>query len=440
MIDSTLGFEVFLILALILVNGIFAMSEIAVVSSRTSRLRQRAEEGDRGARKALELSEHPTRFLSTVQIGITLVGVFAGAYGGASIAGRFDAYFDRIPGLQPYSEEIALTLVVAAITFLSLVVGELVPKRIVLTHPERIAGVVAAPMQTISVLATPLVRILTFSTDLLLRLLRIRPPQEPPVTEEEIAALIDVGTEAGVFETEEHDLVDRVFWLGDQRVSTLMTPRHRVGWIDRNDPPEVQREELLRHRYSHLLFCDGEVDRVLGVVRVKDLVAGLLRGESLDLERALRRPLFVPEALRALRLLEMFRESGVRIAVVVDEFGGVEGLVTLDDVLLELTGDVDPADPTIVARPDGSWLVDASITMDQFWEGLGIEERRAEERYDYNTLGGLVVTELGQIPRSGATLDAFGLRFEVVDMDGHRVDKVLVSRISPPPETSDPGG
>lgn len=440
MIDSTLGFEVFLILALILVNGIFAMSEIAVVSSRTSRLRQRAEEGDRGARKALELSEHPTRFLSTVQIGITLVGVFAGAYGGASIAGRFDAYFDRIPGLQPYSEEIALTLVVAAITFLSLVVGELVPKRIALTHPERIAGVVAAPMQTISVLATPLVRILTFSTDLLLRLLRIRPPQEPPVTEEEIAALIDVGTEAGVFETEEHDLVDRVFWLGDQRVSTLMTPRHRVGWIDRNDPPEVQREELLRHRYSHLLFCDGEVDRVLGVVRVKDLVAGLLRGESLDLERALRRPLFVPEALRALRLLEMFRESGVRIAVVVDEFGGVEGLVTLDDVLLELTGDVDPADPTIVARPDGSWLVDASITMDQFWEGLGIEERRAEERYDYNTLGGLVVTELGQIPRSGATLDAFGLRFEVVDMDGHRVDKVLVSRISPPPETSDPGG
>jgi putative hemolysin len=429
MFASSIGFEITLILALIFVNGVFAMSEIAVVSSRRTRLQQRASSGDAGARRALELVEHPTRFLSTVQIGITLVGIFAGAYGGASVARRLDLHLEQYTAVAAYSEGLSLFLVVAAITFLSLVVGELVPKRIALNNPERIASMVAGPMHTLSILASPFVHLLTVSTDGLLRLLRVRQVEEPPVTEEEVAAMLDAGTAAGIFDVEEHDLVERVFWLGDQRVASLVTPRHRIEWLDLRDPPAVHREELIRHRYSHYLVCDGEVDRVLGMVRVKDLVADLLEGKPLDLGAALRKPLFVPDNLRALRLLEMFRESRVHVAVVIDEHGGVDGLVTLNDVLEEITGNLPThSDPSVVQRDDGSWLIDGSVPMDEFWVSLGLEERRGEIRSGYNTLGGLIVSQLGHIPKSGDGFEEYGLRFEVMDMDGHRVDKVLVSR------------
>lgn len=432
----SLGFEILLIVVLVLVNGVFAMSEIAVVSSRRTRLEQRAAEGDAGARRALALAEHPTRFLSTVQIGITLVGVFAGAYGGASIAGKLDVHLERFPPVAPYSEEIALAAVVAAITFLSLVVGELVPKRIALTRPEAIASLIARPMHILSILASPLVKLLSVSTDGLLRLLGIRAPDEPPVTEAEVSAMLEAGTAAGVFEPEESELVERVFWLADQRVDSLMTPRHRIRWLDVRDAPEAHRAELMEHRFSHYLVGDGDLDHVSGMVRVKDLLADLLAGRPLDVAAALRTPLFVPESLRALRLLEQFRETGVHLAVVIDEYGGVEGLVTLDDVLEEITGALSAsADPRAVRREDGTWLVDGALTMDEFWECLGLEDRRAEERTGYNTLGGLVVTTLGRIPRSGDVVEALGLRFEVMDMDGHRVDKVLVG--TPPPDPVD---
>jgi putative hemolysin len=360
MIKGSLGFEVLLILALIILNGVFAMSEIAIVSSRKTRLQHRAYAGSTGARRALELSENPTRFLSTVQIGITLVGVFAGAYGGASIAGQVDDHLKHIRPIAAYSEEIALTAVVAAITYLSLVVGELVPKRIALNHPERIASLIAGPMHLISIAATPLVKILGASTEFLLRLLRARKSDEPPVTEEEVAALLDVGTEAGIFEEEEHALVERVFWLGDQRVSSLMTLRHRIAWLDVNDPPAMYREELIRSRHAHYLVGDGDVDHVLGMVRVKDLLAELLEGKLLDLTAALRRPLVVPESLRALRLLEMFRESGVHLAVVIDEYGGVAGLLTLSDVLEEIAASPSHhADPRVagVKTAPGWWTI-----------------------------------------------------------------------------------
>jgi putative hemolysin len=429
MLGSSMTFEILLILALILINGVFAMSEIAVVSSRKSRLQQRASEGDAGARRALELAEDPTRFLSTVQIGITLVGVFAGAFGGASIAGRLDNYLEGFPAMAPYSEGVALFAVVAAITFLSLVVGELVPKRIALNRPERIAGLVAAPMHGLSIVASPFVRVLSVSTEGLLKLLRVRKAEEPPVTEEEVSALLDVGMAAGVFEEEEHDLVERVFWLADQRVGSLVTPRQRIEWLDVRDAPEAHRSELVRHRFSHYLVCDGEVDRVLGMVRVKDLLAELLEGRPLDPRAALRQPLFVPSSLRALRLLTMFRESGIHLAVVIDEYGGVEGLVTLNDVLEEITGDLGlDTEPRVVQREDGSWLVDASLTMDEFWVSLNLEEPRVPGGRAYHTLGGLVVTELGRIPHTGDTFELHDLKFEVVDMDGHRVDKVLVGR------------
>lgn len=393
---------------------------------------QRAEDGDAGARRALDLQDEPTSFLSTVQIGITLVGVFAGAYGGASIAGPLETTIAGVSALAPWSREIALGIVVVGITYLSLVVGELVPKRIALNAPERVASLVAGPMHMLSRIAAPFVKLLSASTEGLIRLLRVRPSDEPAVTEEDVAALLDVGTAAGIFQEEEHDLVERVFWLGDQRVASLMTPRRRIEWLDLRDSPEVHREEMIRNRFSNYLVCDGEIDQVVGMVRVKDLLAELLAGHPLDVRASIRKPLLVPENLLALRLLEMFRESGIHIAVVFDEYGGVEGIVTLNDVLEEIAGDLHAdASARVTRRDDGSWLVDASLTMDEFWEGLGLEDRRAEARREYNTVGGLVVTELRRIPHTADAFEAYGLWFQVVDMDGHRVDKVLVSRERP---------
>jgi len=441
MFDEKMFFETLLILALIALNGVFAMSEIAVVSSRRTRLQLRADKGSAGARRALKLLDEPTRFLSTVQVGITLVGVLAGAYGGARLAGELRVHLEQIEPIAAYSSELSLAIVVIGITYLSLVIGELVPKQIALNHPERIAAAIAAPMDRLSVLAAPIVKVLSVSTELVLRLFRIRKSQEPPVTEEEVAALIDVGTEAGIFEEEEHDLVERVFLLGDQRISSLMTPRHRIAWLDIRDPPEVHRRELIRRRYSHYLVCDGDLDHVVGMVHVMDLLADLLAGRPIELRRVMRRPLFVPESLHALRLLELFRESKVHLAVVIDEYGEVEGLVTLHDVVEEITGElVANAEPRIIRREDGSWLVDASIPVDEFWEHLGLDERRRVVRSEYNTLGGLVVSELGRIPRSGDTFEARDLKFEVVDMDGRRVDKVLVTpRPGAPREAPDAG-
>ncbi|HEX7118370.1 MAG TPA: hemolysin family protein [Longimicrobiales bacterium] len=430
MTDASIAAELLLVLLLIVMNGVFAMSEMAIVSARKARLQARADEGDAGARCALDMADHPNRFLSTVQVGITLIGILAGAYGGATIAAQLGDYLARIPAVAAYSGQLALGLVVAAITYLTLILGELAPKRIALIHPERIAARVARPMHYVSIAARPLVHVLGVSTDGVLRLLGIRKAEGPPVTEEEVATLIEQGTEAGIFEEEEQELVGRVFWLGDQRAYTLMVPRHRVVWLDVRDPPELNREKMILHRYSRFPVCDGGIDHVLGVVEVKDLWARVVGGEPLDLRAALREPLFVPERMRALRLLELFRESGVHYAIVVDEYGGTEGLVTLNDVLEEIAGDLTvPAEPRIVRRDDGSWLVDATLTMDEFWKALGLTERRGAERRRYNTLGGFVITRLGRIPVAGAAFEAFGFRFEVVDMDGRRVDKVLVTAV-----------
>ena len=433
MIDTVLALEILLIVGLILLNGVLAMSEIAVVSARKARLQHRAEEGDAGARRALRLTEHPTRFLSTVQVGITLIGVFAGAYGGASLAGQLDQYLQQFAPVRQYSEEIALATVVALITYFSLVVGELVPKRIALTHPERIASFMAGPMELLSRITAPAVKVLTLSTDAVVRVLRIRKAEEPPVTERELAALLEAGTAAGVFEEDESDMVEGVLSLGDKHVALLMTPRNRIQWLDVNDPDEAHRKQLTEHRHSHYLVCDAAVDNVIGMVHVKDLLAELLASHSLQLTRALRKPLFVPPNVASLRLLETFRESGIHVAVVIDEYGGVEGLVTLNDVLEEITGGLtSTSDKEIVQREDGSWLVDAALTVDEFWDALDLPERRAEDRHDYNTLGGLAFAELGRIPKTGDTFLIEGLRFEVVDMDGHRVDKLLVTRMDNP--------
>lgn len=426
---SLIAIQLIFLLVLIIANGVFAMAEIAIVSVRKVRLQQLAEDGDRQARMALDLAESPNRFLSTTQIGITLIGIFAGAFGGATIADGLNVWLASFPAIEPYSEELSLGIVVLTITYLSLVLGELVPKRIALTHPEGIAMRMAGPMNALSRIASPAVSLLSGSTEILLRLLGVRRGNEPPVTEDEISALIQAGTDAGVFEEEEQELVERVFWLGDQRIGALMTPRNRIVWLDIHESVDQVRQKMIENRFARFPVGDKSLDRLVGMVQVTELWASVLAGEPLDRwTDHQRKPLFVPATLRALRLLELFRTSGVHLAIVVDEYGGTEGLVTLNDLLEEISGDLTlPTEPSVVRRDDGSLLIDGSLTMDEVWDELDLDDRRREPRGPYNTLGGFIVGELGRIPNSGQSFEAFGLRFEVVDMDGNRVDKVLVS-------------
>lgn len=434
-----MGAEIALILLLILGNGILAMSEIAIVSARKTRLQQWAGEGDVGARRALELAEHPNRFLATVQIGITLVGIFAGALGGATIATGLSERLAEVPLLAASSRQLALLIVVLGIGYVSLIAGELVPKRIALTHPERIASRVARPMLLASVIATPFVRILSLSTDAVLRLLRVQKSGEPPVTEEEIAQLLEQGTAAGVFDEREKDMVTRVFWLADQTVRNVMTPRRRIVWLDVEDPPGRNIEKMSSHRHTRFPVCEGGLDKVLGIVDIKDLFARRATGQPLDLRADLRQPLLVPGDLRTLRLLDMFRSTGIHFAFVVDEHGDIQGVVTLNDIMEQVTGELDgPTEARMVRREDGSWLVDGSTTMDEVWDALGITERAEEAHREYNTVAGYVISRFGRIPSTGAWFEGMGVRFEVVDMDGWRVDKVLVTRRESPATGPDP--
>jgi putative hemolysin len=428
---SPILFEIILIVLLLVLNGVFAMSEIAVVSARKARLQQKADEGSAGARRALELAEEPGRFLATVQIGITLVGILAGAFGGATVAEKLAEWLVASGVARRYADALGLGLVVLGITYLSLIIGELVPKRIGLNAPERIASVIAGPMRALSVAASPLVTLLTWSTEAVVRLFRLRKSDEPPVTEAEIAVLLEQGTEAGVFHEEEQELVERVFWLADQRVGAVMTPRVHVVWLDVDDPPAAHLETMLKHPFYQFPVCEGSLDGVLGIVTVRDLWAAQAEGRPTGLRSLLREPLYVPETTRALQLLQDFRARGVEVALVVDEYGGTEGLVTLHDLVEEIVGDLrlegSPPEPAAVRRDDGSLLVDGSISMDDLREVLELDERRGEERADYRTLGGFGYTRLGRVPRAGDRFDTDAFTVEVVDMDRNRVDKVLVT-------------
>ncbi|HKC89302.1 MAG TPA: hemolysin family protein [Blastocatellia bacterium] len=426
--------EILFIILLLVANGIFAMSEMAIVSARRARLQHLAEI-DAGARAALELADAPDRFLSTIQIGITLIGILAGAFGGATISGQISAQLNRIPALAPYSEAISLVIVVVAITYLSLVVGELVPKRLALNNPEQIASRVARPMQFLLRLSSPVVRVLSASSAFLLRLLRIKPPALPPVTEEEVKIMIDQGTQAGVFEEAEHDLVDNIFRLADQKVPQLMTPRPDIVWLDIDSPFEEIRRRIINSPYSRMPVCRGTPDNILGVVKARDLLAEILSGKPLDLRATLRQPLYVPETRTGLQLLELFKGSTTHIAMVIDEHGALEGLVTMNDVLEAIVGDL-PAQPgqaesLAVRREDGSWLLDGRLPIADFKEIFSIDKLPREEEGAYHTLAGFIMTYLGRLPSASDHFVWNGLRIEVVDMDRRRVDKVLVSRVEP---------
>lgn len=428
--------DVAIVCMLIVLNGLFAMSEFAVVSSRKSRLQHRSEEGDPRAQAALELAENPTRFLATTQIGITLVGVLSGAFGGASIAKILAQPLSSIPYIGQYSDTLALTLVVSLITYFSLL-SELVPKRIALTSPEGIASSVAGPMKLLSRIAFPAIRVLSASTEFLLRLVRFRAEKEPPVTEEEIRILIGQATVAGVFQEAEQDMVERIFRLGDRRVGVMMTPRDKIVWLDINESAEKIMRKITKSHYSRFPVSQGRLGNVLGVVNVRDLTLGCLAGKRLDIRGSVRKPIFVHESTHALKVLELFRESGLRQALVIDEYGTIEGIVTLSDILEAIVGDMTSTEvleePRIVKRADESWLVDGMLPIDELKDHFDIRKLPGERGGLFRTLSGFAMANLKRIPTAGDWFDCCGYRFEVVDMDRRRVDKVLIKKLEDKP-------
>jgi putative hemolysin len=428
--------DLLLVLVLIVANGALSMSEIAIISARKERLQQWAETGNAKAGAALRLANSPNRFLATVQVGITLIGVLSGVFGGFKIANNLAEWLNLIPALAPYSHGLAMSIVVLAISFLSLLIGELVPKRLALDNPERIAAFVSPAMNLMSSVVSPAVRFLSASTDLVLRLAGMKASAELPITEEEIKLLISQGTVAGVFDEAEQEMVERVFRLGDRRVGVLMTPRKRVTWLNINDPPEKIHRLITRSAYSCFPVCQGRLNNILGIVHVRDLLRRSLGGQPLDLRAALKQPLFVLETTHVPKLLDMFKKSGTHMAMIVDEYGTIEGLVTLTDILEAVVGDLPSVDnreeQKIIRREDGSWLVDGLLPVDELKELFRIKLLPDEKAGHYQTLGGFAMTHLKRVPAAGDRFECCGLRFEILDMDGHRVDKVLIERIDQP--------
>ena len=421
--------ELLIIFLLTVVNGVFSMSEAAVFASRRARLQRMAERGSSGAQAAIQISEEPNRFLSTVQVFITLIGILGGAFGGATVAEEIgDAL--RQTSLARYADAIGFTTVIVFTTYLSLIVGELVPKRLALRSPERIAALVAGPMQVLSRITSPVVKLLSLSTDAVLWLLGARQNEDALVTEEEITTMIQQGVEAGVFEEAEHDMVEGIFRLGDRRIRSLMTPRTEIVWINTEAPDEENQQHMIESTYSRFPVCEGDLDRVLGMVQAKDIMTQVLSGQAFSPRAVLQQPNFVPESMTASKVLEIFRDSGVHMAFVIDEYGGLEGLVTAQDILDAIVGE--PEESEAVQRKDGSWLLDGGTPVDDLKDYLEVEELPGEHD-QFQTLSGFVMTRLGDIPKVGDTFDWNLYRFEVVDMDGMRVDKVLISVV--PPDT-----
>ena len=433
--------DILIILLLIVANGLFSGAEIAIISARRYRLEQLSEKGDRSARVALRLAESPNQFLSTVQIGITLIGILTGAVGGATVTRQLDSLLERLPVLAPYSEGLSFALVVAVITYLSVVIGELVPKRLALASPERLACAMAPSMRWLSRVSGPVVHLLSNSTEALMKLLGVSTTSEPDITEDEIKAMIRQGADSGVFEEVEHDMVQRVLRLGDRTIKTLMTPRTDICWLDLEESLETSLQEILESTHSRFPVGRGSLDDCLGVVRVRNLLSAKITGQSINLEELLQPPLFVAESTRALSVLEHFKRSGIHIALVTDEFGGVEGLVTLNDLMEGIVGDLPSVDdedgPLVVTREDGSLLVDGGLDLDAFAELIDQDIFGIDQEGRYHTLAGFVMHVLERIPREADHFEWQGYRFEVLDMDGKRVDKLLVAPISRPKATDE---
>ncbi|SFZ77740.1 hemolysin family protein [Chitinimonas taiwanensis] len=423
--------EIALLLGLILLNGVFAMSEIALVAARRARLQVLAESGDAGAKAAIKLGENPTRFMSTIQIGITSIGVLNGIVGESALAGPFSTWLETLGMNAEAADMLALVLVVVSITYISIVVGELVPKRIGQLSPEPIARLVARPMQWLAALTKPFVRLLTASTELILRTLGVRTDQTNQVTQEEIHALLAEGSESGAIEQHEHEMVRNVFRLDDRQIGSLMTPRSEIVFLDIEDEHKLNLDKIAETDHSRYPVCKGGLDEVLGIATAKQILGQTLRGETAEFSTHLQQVAYVPETLTGMELLENFRTTSVQMALVIDEYGEIQGLVTLQDLLEAITGEFKPhdiEDAWAVQREDGSWLLDGLIPVPELKDRLALREVPEEDKGRYHTLAGMLMLLLGRLPQTADKLDWGGWIFEVVDMDGKRIDKVLASR------------
>lgn len=427
-----MGTEILIIVLLILLNGIFSMSEIAIVSARKTKLENAAKRGDAKAKAALDLANAPNKFLSTVQIGITLIGILTGMFGGESIADRLKIFFSTIPALASYSNAIAISLVVLLIGFFSLLFGELIPKRIGLTNPEKIARLTAGPMRIISRVTAPLVWLLSSVSDLIIKLFGIKKSEESVVTEEEIKALVAEGATSGSIDEVEQGIVERVFHLGDRKVGSLMTNKMDIVWLDIHDPKEVNAERIRSSVHTGFPVCDGDIDKMIGIVFSKEIIRYGIEVIVSNLKKHAKPPLFFPENMKAYKALEKFKESKTHVGTVVDEFGSVQGLVTMNDLLEALIDDVDDTpgpDAEIIEREDGSWLVDALLPFQEFIHYFEIHNIDDLEYTGFHTVGGLVLHIAKKLPKTGETFTWKGYSIEVVDLDGRRIDKVLVKKL-----------
>ncbi|WP_407278689.1 hemolysin family protein [Aromatoleum evansii] len=424
--------EIIVLVALILLNGVFAMSEIALVTARRARLARLAEDGDAAAVVAIKLGEEPTRFLSTIQIGITSIGILNGIVGEAALAAPLAMWLQELGLAQRPSEIGATVLVVVVITYVSIVVGELVPKRIGQINPEGIARLVARPMNALSVASRPFVRLLSWSTALLLTLMGKRDEAAPGVTEEEIHALLEEGSEAGVIEKNEHEMVRNVFRLDERQIASLMVPRSDVVWLDINLPLDDNLARMAESEHSRFPVCRGGLDDILGIISSKQLFNQTLKGGTPDLTKQLEPAIYVPESLTGMELLDQFRASSTHMVFVIDEYGEIQGVVTLQDVLEAVTGEFRPSsldEAWAVQREDGSWLLDGMIPIPELKDRLEIKAVPEEDKGRYHTLSGMVMWLLGRIPHTGDVTTWEDWRLEVVDLDGKRIDKVLATRL-----------
>lgn len=423
--------EILIVACLILLNGVLAMSEMAMVSSRKARLEQMAANGNRGAKAALETIADPGSFLSTVQIGITLVGITAGAFSGASLGDDLGDWLEQFAAIAAYSDVIATGLIVLVITYLSLIVGELVPKRIALSNPEFIATRVARPMRALAKFATPGVWLLKHSSDFVLRVLGLTKARDNAVTEEEVKSLIAEGTKTGVFAPQEREMIEGVLRLADRSARAIMTPRAEVVWIDRAADRDELNDVLASRRHSCLLVCDTTVDKPVGVIYTKTMLHAAVMQGNIDISALMEPVPRVEDQTLVFKLMDRFKREKVHFAVVVDQYGTTEGIVTLTDILESIAGEMpergDDTTPLMQSRADGSWLVDASLLIDEFEAKLGVRNMSASD--EFHTVAGLVLECLGRVPQEGERFEHKGFRFEVVDMDGRRVDKLLVSKL-----------
>lgn len=432
---DSLWISIMIVIILIMANGLFAMTEIAIVTSKKNRLENAKDKGDSRAAYALKLAENPNQLLSTMQIGITLIGVITGAYGGATIAGQLAEYVDNIAVLAPISYQFSFILVVGLSTYLSLIIGELVPKRIGMGNPEKVARRVAKPMYYFSKLGRPLIWFLSKSTEFVLKILRIKPSTEPDVTEEEITSLIEQGVYSGVVEEIEQDMVEQIFYLGDKRLSDILTPRTQLAWIDIEDSFVEIISKMNESPHTKFPVGKGSLDNFQGVVHTKDVFAKLVSGQDFAITDCIKDTLIHPESMKVFQALKTFQVAGRHEAIVIDEYGGIEGFVTLHDIMENIVGDMplreEQTDPEIIEKDEYSWLADGLVAIDTFKRYFGLEDSvMPHTGNSYHTLGGYITNQIGDIPKVMDAVIVGNLRLEVVDMDHVRVDKVMITKVN----------